>query len=183
MNFKILALIVFFAIVAVAIWERGAMIQPMATSPMTHAASSKLGQQKIPEFSLPDIDGKPRSIREWDGKIIILNFWATWCPPCLRETPLFVELQETYGSQGLQFIGVAIDDLQAVRDFTNTYGINYPILIGAEEAIKIAKQYGNRAGVLPFTLIIDRSGRVALEQMGELTRDVAEKAIRKLLKI
>lgn len=182
MNFKVLAFVIFCAVVAVAIWGWDRVIQTMPASPMAPAVPAKPDQQKIPDFSLPDIHGKSRSIREWDGKIIILNFWATWCPPCLRETPLFVELQETYGKQGVQFIGVAIDELQEVRDFIDTYGVNYPILIGAEDAVKISIQYGNRTGVLPFTLIIDRNGRVVLEQMGELTRDVAEQTINKLLK-
>lgn len=135
----------------------------------------------MPEFSLPDIDGKLHNISDWQGKVIVLNFWATWCPPCVREIPLFVELQERYASQGLQFVGIAIDELQAVRDFSNTYGINYPNLIGAQDAVEIAKKYGNRLGTLPYTVVINRQGNIAFIQLGEFKREIAEKTIKSLL--
>jgi peroxiredoxin len=94
---------------------------------------------------------------------------------------MFVDLQEQWGPQGLQFVGVAIDEINKVQEFMDTYGVNYPMLIGVDDAIEIAKAYGNRFGALPYTVIIDRNGHIAHVQRGELERDVAEKTIKNLL--
>jgi thiol-disulfide isomerase/thioredoxin len=134
-----------------------------------------------PEFSLPDLEGRKRVISEWDGKVLVINFWATWCPPCRKELPAFVQLQEKYARRGLQFIGVAIDEKDKVIDFTDTFGVNYPILVGDLEAIDISKAYGNRFGALPYTVITDRNGTIVFVQRGELLQEVAEKTILPLL--
>ena len=107
----------------------------------------------ILDVGLPDLDGQLRRISEWDGKVLVVNFWATWCPPCRREIPAFIELQETYGPRGVQFVGVAVDTPNNVSDFVDPMGINYPTLVGESDAIAIAKQYGNRLGVLPYTVV------------------------------
>lgn len=134
-----------------------------------------------PEFALSDLDGKPRNIREWDGKVLLINFWATWCPPCQREIPAFIELQEKYAERGLQIVGVAIDEPEAVRDFAAEMGINYPILAAEQEAIDVAKQYGNRFGALPYSAVVNRQGRIVSIQQGELTQEAVEKIIAPLL--
>ena len=139
-----------------------------------------IGSQR-PEFSLADMDGVTRKLSEWDGKVLVINFWATWCPPCRKETPAFVELQEKYGEQGLQFIGVAIDEKDNVIDFADTYGVNYPMLLGDLEAINTSKQYGNRFGTLPYTVIVDRQGKISFIQRGELHKETAEEKIKALL--
>ena len=97
-----------------------------------------LGRHR-PEFTLPDLDGQLRSISEWDGKVIALNFWATWCPPCLKEVPEFVLLQAKYQAQGLQFIGIALQRPEEVRDFVAENGMNYPVLAGELEVIKTGR--------------------------------------------
>jgi len=132
-------------------------------------------------FSLNDINGVNHRSEEWQGKILVVNFWATWCPPCRKETPMFVELQEQYASKGLQFLGIAIDDLSNVKDFVDTYAVNYPMLIGNEDAIQLAKKYGNRFGALPYTVIINREGTIVHAQAGEMLREKTEKILLKLL--
>jgi thiol-disulfide isomerase/thioredoxin len=139
-----------------------------------------LGIQR-PGFTLKDLAGKPHAVSEWDGKVLVVNFWATWCPPCRNEMPLFVALQKQYGDQGLQFLGIALDEVFAVQDFTDNFEVNYPILIGENDAVKITKAYGNHLGALPYTAIIDRQGKIDFVQPGELTRQQAEPAIKKLL--
>ncbi len=123
-----------------------------------------------PEFAAPDLDGKYRNIKEWDGKVIFLNFWATWCPPCKKEIPDFIELQSAYGDQGLQFVGIAIDDEEAVREFAETLGINYPSLVVQADGVNLAKRYGNGIGALPYTVIINRDGEISNTFRGELSK-------------
>ena len=151
-----------------------AAMQKVAIAPAT------VGSYR-PEFSLPDMDGVTRKLSEWDGKVLVVNFWATWCPPCRKETPAFVELQEKYGAQGLQFIGVAIDERDNVEDFADTYGVNYPMLLGDLEAINTSKQYGNRFGTLPYSVIVDRQGKINFIKRGELLKETAEEKIKALL--
>ena len=133
------------------------------------------------EFSLKDLEDKSRNIKEWDGKVLMINFWATWCPPCRKEIPAFIDLQEAYQDKGLVIIGVAIDTKDNVVDFVDPMGINYPVLIGNEEGISLAKAYGNRYGVLPYTVFVDRSGKIVQTHRNELTFQQAEAIIKPLL--
>lgn len=113
-----------------------------------------------PAFTLPAMDGGKQSIAEWDGKVVVLNFWATWCEPCRREIPLLIELQKKYEPRGLQVVGVAIDSLDAVRGFAKAMGVNYPVLYGVEAAMNVAASYGDEQGTLPYTVVIGRDGRI-----------------------
>lgn len=128
-----------------------------------------IGNQR-PEFAAMDLQGQMRNIKEWDGKLIFLNFWATWCPPCLKEIPEFIELQKAYGDQGFQIIGIAIDDADAVREFADRMGMNYPSLLAEVDGIGLGKRYGNGIGALPYTVIINRNGKISQTIRGELSK-------------
>ena len=118
--------------------------------------------------SLPDLDGKPQALAQWEGKVMVVNFWATWCSPCLKEIPEFVRMQEKFGKHGLQFVGIAVDNPVKVREFAAKYRMNYPILIGEMEAIELARTAGNELGGLPFTVIVDRKGQLLGTELGGL---------------
>lgn len=119
------------------------------------------------DFSLPDLDGKKHSLSEWRGKVIVLNFWATWCPPCREEIPLFIALQKRYGSGGIQLVGVATaDNKESVVAYRKSAGMNYPILIGDDDAMDVMAHYGNRQGSIPYTVIIDRQGSIVARKLG-----------------
>ncbi len=118
------------------------------------------------DFTLPDLQGQTRSLAEWHGKIVLLNFWATWCPPCREEIPLFIRLQGRYGDKGLQIIGVAIDKKEAVAEFRRRFGISYPLLITQAEGLDLLARYGNRSGALPFSVVIDRNGTIRAFKLG-----------------
>jgi peroxiredoxin len=133
------------------------------------------------DFSLSDLDGEQRSLSEWQGKVIAINFWATWCPPCREEIPAFIELQQQYSSEGLQFIGIALQQAEEVRGFIDEYNVNYPSLVGGDDVIKAAKRLGNDIGALPYTVIIDRSGKIAFTRRGPLSKSEAELVIQTLL--
>ncbi len=139
------------------------------------------GVESLPEFALPDLEGKLRNSSEWKGDVLVINFWATWCPPCREEMPRFIEMQERYRDKGLQFIGIAIDDLEMVQDFHDVYGINFPTLIGGMEAVKLANTLGNRFDSLPFTAVFDRKGKTRYIQAGEITDEILETKVVPLL--
>jgi thiol-disulfide isomerase/thioredoxin len=113
--------------------------------------------------------------------VLVVNFWATWCPPCRREIPTFIELQQEYSARGLQFVGLAMDEAGRVRDFATTLGINYPLLVGEQAVVDAARAYGNEAGLLPYSAVVDREGKIVFTWAGELTREQAEEVILPLL--
>lgn len=151
-----------------------------STTPPAVAAKEARNTMR-PAFALPDLDGRLRDVSEWNGQILVVNFWATWCPPCRREMPAFIELQKRYGAQGVQFVGIALDEAAKVQDYVDAMGIEYPILLGDNQAIEVAKQFGNRFGALPYTAIVDRNGRIANTFRGEVSRETAEENIQALL--
>ena len=134
-----------------------------------------------PAFTLPDAQGHLRPVSEWDGKVLLVNFWATWCPPCRREIPHFIDLQARYGDRGLQIVGIAIDDPETVGALATSTGVNYPILLGEAGAIDASVRFGNAQGALPYTVVIDRSGRVVLTHLGEITPQVLDTLVQPLL--
>lgn len=136
-------------------WDRGAAPHPGNVARLMAA-------------SLPDMEGKPQALAQWRGKVLVVNFWATWCPPCLEEIPEFVRMQEKLGDQGLQFVGIAVDNVVNVRQFAVKHRMNYPVLVGELDAIELAKIAGNQIGGLPFTVIVDRNGRLIGTETGAL---------------
>lgn len=134
-----------------------------------------------PLFKLKDIEDKTRDIKEWDGQVLLINFWATWCPPCRREIPAFIELQEKYNDKGFTIIGIALDEKQAVIDYSDPMGVNYPLLMAEQEGIALTKAYGNRLGSLPFSVIVDRKGNIIHRKRRELTIAQVEAMIKPLL--
>jgi thiol-disulfide isomerase/thioredoxin len=119
-------------------------------------------------LSLPDTDGTPQTLGQWRGKVLVVNFWATWCEPCREEMPQFIQAQRELGPRGLQFVGIAVDRRDQVAQFARELDLNYPALIGGYDAIELSKALGNRVAALPFTIIIDRAGHIAHTQLGPL---------------
>ncbi|MBI3777323.1 MAG: TlpA family protein disulfide reductase [Gammaproteobacteria bacterium] len=138
--------------------------------PEPQATSLSFGGGELIDFTLPDLDGKKQAFHQWRGKVIVLNFWATWCPPCREEIPLFTALQKKHQDRDLQVVGVAIDNKTAIMVFRQFVNMNYPILIGEDEGLKLVAQYGNRMGSLPYTVIIDRNGTIVARKLGVLTQ-------------
>lgn len=125
---------------------------------------------KLPYFRLPGIDGREISSGSWSGKALVLNFWATWCPPCLRELPLFDEVQKSAPAGSLQVVGIAIDRKEDVESFLAEHPVSFPILLGDTDAVDMSRRLGNRLQGLPYTVIFDRRGNRVYGQIGEMTR-------------
>lgn len=119
--------------------------------------------------TLNTLDGVAQTLAVWRGRILVINYWATWCAPCREEIPMFVRLQQEYAAKGVQFIGIAVDQADKVRDFAQEFNINYPLLIAGIDAVELSRKAGNKAGVLPYTLVLDRSGKIAASLVGGLS--------------
>jgi thiol-disulfide isomerase/thioredoxin len=133
-------------------------------------------------FSTPlaNLSGGTDKLEKWRGQVLVVNFWATWCAPCREEIPVFVRMQKRLGASGLQFIGIAIDRPEPVAAFQREYGMNYPILVGGIETMDLLRSSGNRAGVLPYTLVIDRAGRLKDQKLGTLSEAELERMVEPL---
>ena len=132
-----------------------------------------------PDFALKDVSGKVVSISDFKDKVIIIDFWATWCPPCQAEIPHFQSLYEDYSQKGLVIIGVALDKggIKTVKPFVEGKGVTYPIVIGTEEVVN---SYGGVRGI-PTTFIVDRNGKIIEKIVGYRDKSFFESAIKKLL--
>ena len=148
------------------------------TSPAEH------GQQGLAELTgarLPDLDGAVQSVSQWRGKVVVVNFWATWCAPCREEIPMLVRLQEKYAARGLQLVGIAIDQPDKVRPYAAEMRMNFPVLIGSADGIELTRQLGNKAGVLPYSVVLDRDGKIASREVGALKEPRIEALVSSLL--
>lgn len=137
--------------------------------------------QALLSAKIPDLKGQNQDLAQWRGKVMVVNFWATWCAPCREEIPQFVKVQDKYRDRGLIFIGVALDKKDAVEAYIKEVGINYPVLLGDFDLIELSRKAGNRSGALPFTAVLDRNGKVVSTQLGGLTQTKLDAIITPLL--
>lgn len=142
---------------------------------------SNRGAETILAASLPDLRDQNQALSQWRGKVMVVNFWASWCEPCRKEIPEFIELQEKFGDNGLVFIGIAVDQKERAAAFSKEIGINYPVLVGDMKAMMLAEAAGNRQGALPFTVVIDRNGKITGTKLGSLSRSKLESMFKPLL--
>lgn len=144
-------------------------------SPASAEAAASSTQQTAPDFTLMDLSGRTVRLTDLRGKVVVLNFWATWCPPCRHEIPWFIDLQKKYGPKGLQVVGVSMDSTSPadVAEFAKGMGINYTVAMGDSQ---IAARYGG-VRVLPTTFYIGRDGRIIRSVPGLITQSQIEQIV------
>ena len=142
---------------------------------------SKSHSLKRQDFSLADLNGRQQQFSQWNNKVVLLNFWATWCPPCRREMPDFIEVYKQYKDKDFIVVGVGIDDEDKIAQFVQKLGVNYPILVGGRTAMQVSYKYGNNSGALPYSIIIDKHGIIRYRAGGLISRQKLINQIEPLL--
>ncbi len=146
-------------------------------APSPEGVRSSAPVTQLPDFTLPDLDDRPRSIREWRGQSLIINFWATWCAPCRREMPLLQKLHEQSADGGPSVVGVALDNKNAARRFVDQIGVTYPILYGEDAGARAADAFGDSFVGLPFSAFIAPGGEILALRAGEVDADDLERLV------
>ncbi len=134
-----------------------------------------------PAFILPALSGGKITLDDYKGKLVLLNFWASWCPPCRAEIPGFINTQNKYKDKPFSFVGIAIEDKDAVKKYSQEVGINYPTAYGVDESYKVAASYGNPDGGLPYSILISKDQKVLEVFSGFLSEGKLEELINKNL--
>ena len=153
---------------------------PMAEALPVNRLEDLLGQPR-PDFELGDLNGTTVSVAKFDGKILLINFWASWCKPCIEEIPMLTRLQNTYSDHGVQVVGIALDDPARAREFASELVINYPILVGSTDTVLTGLRYGNRSGMLPYSVLVGADGLIKWAYLGALKERELEEQIKALL--
>lgn len=130
---------------------------------------------------LPDLAGGRATLERWRGKVIVVNFWASWCPPCREEIPGLIRMQEKLAANGVQVVGIAVDSVDKSRQAATEMAISYPVLVAEVQILEVTRRLGNRAGGLPFTVVLDREGRLVTTHLGLLSEAQLERLVTPLL--
>jgi thiol-disulfide isomerase/thioredoxin len=142
--------------------------QPAAMQPAV-APADLVGQPR-PDFELVDASGRTLSAEAFDGRVLLVNFWASWCAPCIDEMPMLSQLHRDYAVQDFAVVGIALDDPERARKFARELQVGYPVLFGRADAIRVGRRYGNREGMLPYSVLVDAGGIIRWTRLGVLQR-------------
>lgn len=140
------------------------------------------GASRLLATVFPDLEGQARRLLDWRGKVVVVNFWATWCEPCREEIPLLSKISESYRESGVVVVGIAIDTVAKIREFAANFRINYPILVGDMRAIDLLRDLSNPAGALPYTVVLSRAGAVEARKLGAYKAGELEEALAPILR-
>jgi len=169
----------FFAASLVLAWLllRGDEVRALAPPPVVAAATI----DALYATALPDVAGVSQTLAQWRGKVLVVNYWATWCEPCRDEMPEFSELQTRYAARGVQFVGIAADSAEKVVLFSRVMPLSYPMLAGGDDAIKPTAAFGNAPLAVPFTLVLDRAGKLRAAVLGRVDPQALERLLDELV--
>ena len=163
-----------FGVLLFSLWSFGALAED---SPAKEFSPG----ETIFAATFNDLDGKPVALADFKGKPLVLNFWATWCSPCLKEIPDLVEIQNKFGPRGVILAGLAVEEASHVPEFTKAHNINYLVLTGRDKGIWLLQTLGNKAAGLPFTVVVDGQGKIVFTKRGAVTRERLEQVLEPLL--
>lgn len=168
MNRQVLAIVAVAVVASAAGWWIGQRLRPSHAPVATREAPATERLAAVPDLTLPSVDGTPRRLGEWRGRPLLINYWATWCPPCVAEMPVLDAFAAAQGDTGVAVVGIALDEVGAVRDFLQRVPVAYPNLVEEPGPEDSSMQLGNRRAVLPFSVLADADGRVLGTHAGAL---------------
>ncbi len=158
------------------------LITACLTSQPAFADLSQSQRPTIPDISYPDLSGTPQNLRQWRGKVLLLNFWASWCSPCLAEIRHLTGFQRDYGTDGLQIVGLGVDEPRKLQNVQRSLQINYPVLVAdSKQSKSILKAWGNKTGMIPYTVVFDQEGRIVQAHRGILGEAEFDELVKPLL--
>lgn len=169
---------VLIAIVAIV---SSALLLHQFLSPLSFPGNPTVSTQGLYAASFPDAEGKQQPLAQWRGKVLVINFWASWCSPCREEMPMLDTLQADYGANEVRIVGISVEDVEHLQAFSEQLQVDYPLLAGDFEGMSLARSLGNDKGVLPFTVVIDKSGKIATIMYGLVEKSTLEKTLAPLL--
>jgi peroxiredoxin len=172
---KILKYLFFALLIIVA----GFVVRHYVLNPATQLPATSAEAFFASAFS--GLDGQLQPMVQWKGKTIIVNFWATWCPPCLEEMPELSGVHAQYQGQGLVVLGISSDELNKIREFAQQTPVSYPLLSGDLDAMSISESLGNNKGILPYTAIISPDGSIVKTYFGRVNQSLLEETFLPLL--
>ena len=162
---------------AITATAAGVALQALIRNPSDDAAAIA----NLWVLPLQDLEGKSQPLTRWQGKILVVNFWATWCEPCRVEVPALVRTQDKYIAKSVQIVGISLDSVSKVQKFAKEFKIQYPLVIGSLDSIEITRKLGNKAAGLPYTVVLDAKGMIKARHLGGITEAQLDEAIRPLL--
>ena len=165
-----------YALIALAIIVLGLTVRHFTWGP-----TLRLSPEALYSASFPDSNGQMQAIEQWRGKILVVNVWATWCPPCREEMPELSHLHENYKSRDVTVLGIATEDVAKIEEFARETKVSYPLLAGDMEAMNLGNALGNNRGILPYTVIIGRDGEVVKTFFGQVNSVMLEEVLRPMI--
>ena len=135
-----------------------------------------------PDFRHADLDGNPVDASEFDGKVLLVNFWASWCVPCVEEMPMLSEMQQRYAADGFRVVGIALDEPARARAFAEKMDLDYTVLVGGTDVVVTGRRYGNDSGMLPYSVLVDRDRIIRWTHLGALEEAQLSSEVRKRLR-
>lgn len=130
------------------------------------------------KVTLDDLEGRPQPFSQWDGKVRVINYWATWCPPCIEEMPMFSRLQAQYADRGVQFVGIGMDEVEKMRAFVGKSPVAYPLLVGVTRP---SENPGLTVRGMPYTVVLDREGKVVFSLYGGVKQEELEPVLKRVV--
>ncbi len=170
--FPISAILLFIAVAATTVY--------LLSGETVEGNESNTSTAELFAMSLPDENGQQQAISQWQGKIIVLNFWATWCPPCREEMPELSALNTEWQDKNVIVLGIALDEIGLIKEFDEENDISYPLLAAEENGANLAFKLGNDKSALPYTVIIKADGTIAKTYFGRISKPLLEETLVKL---
>lgn len=173
-----------YGVVAIAALAAGiffSRLLPEQGSRAVARGSADEGGRAILALSLSDLEGRNQPFAQWRGRVLVVNFWATWCEPCKQEIPELAKVSRSFAEKDLVVVGIALDDPGQVREFTKEFSIPYVNLIGPPSVMEVSRGAGNPRAALPFTVVLDRDGRVVRGHLGQVDQAMVESIVSPLI--